>query len=58
MPIINLARPDVYPEFYRPELWFDDAHLNEEGARLATRRFSEALKAWYAVHGAPTSCGR
>lgn len=58
VPIINLARPDVYPQLYQPSLWSDDAHLNEDGARVATRIFAEDLKAWYAVHGQPASCGR
>lgn len=56
VPIVNLARPDLYPQLYRPELWHDPAHLDETGARLATALFAEQLKSWYAAHGAPPRC--
>jgi len=58
VPIISLARPDLYPQLYQPSLWADDAHLNEDGARLATKIFAKDLKAWYAAHGQPAGCGR
>ena len=57
VPIINLARPDRFPEFYKSELWHDEAHLDERGARLVSRTFAEQLKQWYATHGGPAPCG-
>ena len=59
VPIIDLGRPDRYPQIWRPELWHDEAHLNEAGARVATTIFAEQLKAWYAAHGQSVAgCGR
>jgi hypothetical protein len=58
VPIVNLARPDLYPQIYHTELWHDDSHLNGAGAQLATKLLAENLKSWYAVHGEPASCGR
>jgi hypothetical protein len=58
VPIVNLARPDLYPQLYRPELWLDDAHLDEAGAQLATALIAAQLKSWYAAHGQPKSCGQ
>lgn len=57
VPIINLARPDRFPELYHPPLWFDAAHLDDEGAQLASRLLAEQLKRWYAAHGGPVPCG-
>lgn len=57
VPIINLARADLYPEFYKPELWHDEAHFDGAGAQIASRVLAEQLKKWYAVHGGPTPCG-
>ena len=56
-PIINMARPDLYPELYQAKYWMDDGHLNEQGARLMTRLMAEQLKRWYASHGEPARCG-
>jgi hypothetical protein len=58
VPIVNLGQPSLYPQLYQPSLWLDDAHLNEEGARLATRLFAESLKQWYAIHGGLAPCER
>jgi len=57
IPIFNLARPDLYPQLYAPELWFDDAHLDESGARLASTLLAQSLIAWQSAyaHPLPTS---
>ncbi len=57
IPIINLARPDLYPWLYQPKYWHDEAHLNGQGAALMSAIFADRLKAWYAQHGAPPTCG-
>lgn len=57
VPILNLARPDLYPALYDPKLWHDDAHLDAAGAAQVTALFASQLKAWYAAHGAPRPCG-
>jgi hypothetical protein len=56
-PILNLARPDVYPELYQPKYWHDEAHLNEAGAGVASRLLAEQIKAWYARNPAAARCG-
>lgn len=56
-PVVDMARPDLYPELYQAKYWMDDAHLNERGAALMTRLVAENLKAWYAAHGEPARCG-
>jgi hypothetical protein len=56
-PIINMARPDLYPEIYQAKYWFDDVHLNESGAALLTKLMANNLKSWYAAHGEPARCG-
>lgn len=56
-PIVNMARPDLYPQLYQAKYWTDEAHLNEEGARLLTKLMAQQLKQWYAVHGEPQRCG-
>ena len=56
-PILNLARPDVYPELYQVQYWHDDAHLNEAGAGFASRLLAEQIKAWYARNPAAARCG-
>ena len=57
VPIINLARPDLFPSFYRPQLWYDEAHLDGQGAAAVSQIFAQQLEAWYAGHGAPPACG-
>jgi hypothetical protein len=56
-PIINLARPDRFPELYRHSYWHDDSHLNEAGASVATKFFADELKKWYANQRLQTVCG-
>lgn len=57
-PILNLARPDLYPQFYQTTMWFDEMHLSEQGAGLVTKQLAENLKTWNAAHGEPGRCER
>ena len=56
VPIIDLARPDRFPQLYNPELWHDDAHFNGHGAAVVSQVLGEQVKAWYAAHGGPPRC--
>ena len=56
-PILNLARPDLYPELYQVRYWHDSAHLNEAGAGLVSRLLAEQIKTWYAKNPAAARCG-
>ena len=56
VPIIDLARPDLYPELYQAMYWHDDAHLNEPGADLSMKLLTQQLKNFYAHHPL-TACG-
>jgi hypothetical protein len=58
VPIVNMARPQRYPQIYDARLWYDDAHVNERGAQLVTRLLAEELKRWYAAQGPAAGCGR
>jgi hypothetical protein len=55
--ILNLGRPDVFPQLYKAGLFSDDSHLNERGAALTSGLLAEQLRQWYATHGAPDRCG-
>jgi len=55
-PIIDLARPDLYPELYQGRYWHDNAHLNEQGADLSMKLVTKQLKIFY-VHHPLTACG-
>jgi len=57
VPIVNLARPDLYPQLYKAGLWQDDAHLNDLGAKMASALVADRLKQWYAAHGGAPRCG-
>lgn len=57
VPIVNLARPDLYPELYAAENWADEAHLNERGAHLASTLLANALKKFYTDHPITARCG-
>ncbi len=57
VPMINLARPDRFPQLYDPSLWSDPAHLDGRGAYLATQVLAEQLQQWYGGHGMPHPCG-
>jgi hypothetical protein len=56
VPIINVARGDLYPQLYQGMLWHDGAHFDGEGAALFSRIFAQSLQAWYAQHGGPVRC--
>ena len=43
VPIIDVARPDLHPELYSLELWWDATHLNERGAGVYTRLLARAV---------------
>ena len=38
---IDLANPFEFPEFYAIENHFDGGHLNDQGARLLTRKLAQ-----------------
>jgi hypothetical protein len=57
VPIVNLARPDRYPELYQRQYWYDGTHLNEIGAGVASRLLADELKKWYAEHTVTAVCG-
>jgi hypothetical protein len=56
-PILNLARPDLYPQLFTPKYWHDNAHLNEEGAAFASRLLADQLQAWYLANHRNPNCG-
>lgn len=54
VPILDLGRPDMYPELYDRSLWLDNQHLNEQGSQLLSRLLAQQLLAWahdHPVHG-------
>jgi hypothetical protein len=57
VPIINMARPDLYPELYEAKQWHDGSHFDGPGAELFSTLFARQLAAWYAQHGGPVPCG-
>jgi hypothetical protein len=57
VPIVNLGRPDRFPQFYKPNVWADVAHVDGHGAEMASDALAEQLKLWYAAHGMPPNCG-
>ncbi|WP_158820006.1 hypothetical protein [Granulicella sp. S156] len=57
VPILNLARPDLYPQLYDPSLWFDNQHLNEQGAKLASQVLAALFLAWSDEHSVQQNCG-
>lgn len=57
VPILNLARPDRFPQLYNAALWHDEAHLTAHGAEVATALLAQELGRWYAAHGDPPPCG-
>ena len=44
VPILDISDPKRFPQLYQAALWYDDAHLNEAGARIATRLLAEELQ--------------
>jgi hypothetical protein len=55
-PILSTARPDIYPQIYRPENWSDESHLNDRGAALVSKVLAEQMLAWYRDHPQPMGC--
>jgi hypothetical protein len=50
IPIINLARPDLYPELYQRTYWRNAGHVNAAGAAVFTRLLALQLDAWLRRH--------
>ncbi len=54
VPIIDMGRPDLYPELYDRSLWTDSQHMNEQGSKVFSRVLAQQLLAWshdHPVHG-------
>ena len=58
VPVINMARPDLYPQLYQPGYWRNAGHLNAAGAAVFTRLLAGRIDAWLTQHGAAPSCKR
>jgi hypothetical protein len=56
-PIVNLGRPDLFPELFNPKNWHDPGHLNADGAALASRLLAGQIKAWYSANHREMTCG-
>jgi hypothetical protein len=50
VPILDLARPDLFPELYDRSLWVDSQHLNEEGSTVFSRILAKQLLDWSRDH--------
>jgi hypothetical protein len=50
VPIINLARPDLYPQLYQRAYWRNAGHVNAAGAAVFTRLLAQQLDAWLRRH--------
>ena len=37
LPVLNFNRPDVYPDLFEHDVWFDKSHYGEAGARTLSR---------------------
>jgi hypothetical protein len=57
VPVINLARPDLYPQLFRQEEWRDPSHLSELGAHTLSSLVADQVKAWLTTHPLATECG-
>jgi len=57
VPIINLARPDLYPELYQPENWRNTGHLSAAGSVVFTRLLAAQVRGWFMQHPQSSSCG-
>ncbi len=58
VPVIDLARPDLYPALYQPKYWRNAGHLNAAGAALFTQLLARQLDAWLTRHATPLPCKR
>ncbi len=57
VPILNLARPDRYPDLYEARNWQDPVHLSAEGAASLSRILGREVVRW--LHKNPNPrCGR
>lgn len=43
MPLVNLNRSDLHPEFFERRYWFDYYHTNAAGAALVTEQLGERI---------------
>ncbi|MBV9250259.1 MAG: hypothetical protein JO227_13570 [Acetobacteraceae bacterium] len=50
VPIIDVARPDLYPQLYDKANWRNPDHLNAAGAVVFTRLLAQQLNAWLDAH--------
>jgi hypothetical protein len=50
VPILDLGRPDLYPQLYDRSLWLDSYHLNAQGSQLFSRLLAQQLLAWAQTH--------
>ena len=57
VPILNLARPDLYPQLYEHAMWRDNQHLNEQGAKAASALLAKLLLNWSHDHPVQRNCG-
>ena len=37
-----MAQPQLYPELFDPDLYYDDIHLHKDGANLYTQLVADA----------------
>jgi hypothetical protein len=58
VPVINMARPDLYPELYQPRYWRNAGHLDAAGAALFTRLLGQQINLWLASHDTTLPCKR
>jgi hypothetical protein len=56
-PILSMARPDLYPDLYQPQNWYDYAHLSASGAPLLGKHLATQLSDWYRTRPQQMSCG-
>lgn len=57
VPIIDLARPDLYPQLYERSLWLDSQHVNAEGAKVVSALLAKKLLEWAGTHPVRQNCG-
>lgn len=57
VPIINLERPDRYPELFKPEAWGNPGHLSALGAVLASRILARRVREWLSSQPSLPRCG-
>ncbi len=54
--IVNVARPDVFPSLYRPEMWTNPSHMSEEGAAEYSRLLAQELTRMLKLDPAVAAC--